>query len=40
MRFLFKTIYGDYIQLPPEEKRWMRHDVEKNDLGFCVRENK
>lgn len=27
------TVYHDYMQLPPEEKRWVGHDIIKLDLG-------
>lgn len=37
---LLKTVYGNYMELPPEEKRWIGHDVEKIDFGPYVRENK
>lgn len=30
---LLTTIYGDYMELPPEEKRWIGHDVEIIDFG-------
>lgn len=28
-----KTVYGDYMTLPPEEKRWKGHDIVKVDFG-------
>ena len=30
---LLKTAYGNYMSLPPEEKRWKGHEIEKIDFG-------
>lgn len=30
---LLQTAYGDYMELPPEEKRWVGHAIEKIDFG-------
>jgi len=31
--FILKQIYGDYMKLPPVEKRGKRHNVVKIDFG-------
>lgn len=30
---LLKTAYGNYMELPPEDKRWVGHAIEKVDFG-------
>lgn len=35
---LLRTGYGDYMELPPEETRWIGHAIEKIDFGPYVRE--
>ena len=36
---LLKTGYGNYMELPSEESRWIGHAVEKIDFGPYAREN-
>lgn len=31
---LLKIAYGNYMELPPEEIRWMGHVIEKLDFGL------
>ena len=33
---LLKTAYGNYMELPPAEKRWVGHAIEKIDFGPYV----
>lgn len=35
---ILKIAYGDYMELPPEEKRWIGHDIVKIDFGPYERE--
>ena len=35
---ILKMGYGNYMELPPEEKRWVGHNIEKIDFGPYVSE--